>query len=91
MMIEQVFDSEEKCIAVCEWALVDKNGSLDDNGTYICVNNLWIWKGCDNGYKIIKGLIKKLGDYFPNATHAYWKRKKFNGEVRTFNRKVIYG
>jgi hypothetical protein len=90
-MIEQVFDSEGRCIAVCEWAMVNEKGILDDNGTYIFVRELWIWKGVKGGYKLMKGLIQKLGSAFPQATHAYWKRKKYNGEVRTYNRGEIYG
>jgi hypothetical protein len=90
-VIEQVFDSEDKCIAVCEWALVNKDGILDDNGTYIFVKELWIWKGVKGGYKLIRDLIHKLGETFPQATHGYWKRKKYNGSVRTYTKERIYG
>jgi hypothetical protein len=90
-MIEQAFDENGKCIAVLEWALVDEKGIIDDNGKFIFVENIWIWKGTKEGFKIMKEFIKKIGTMIPTATHAYWSRKKFNNSVRTYERKLIYG
>ena len=90
-MVETINDKKGRCVAYLEWALVDNKGIIDDNGTYIFVKELWIWKGVKHGYKIMRGFIKDLGTKFPNATHTYWKRKKYNGIVKTYNRRVIYG
>ena len=87
-MTEHICDNEGRITAYIEYSLVNKQGLLDDNGTYVFVRSLWIWNGIKNGYQIMQGFIKKIANEFPKATHTYWENKKHNGRIKTISRET---
>ena len=90
-MMEQIEDEDGKVIAYIEYSLVNDKGVLDDNGTYIFVRRLWIWKQLGKGFSVIKKFIKTICEQFPNVKYGYWKDRTFDGPPKLYKREVIYG
>ena len=87
-MIEHRVDEQGKVEAYCVWRIVNADGKMDDLGTFVFVDELWIHKTAFNkGY--IHDFIKTISDKSPTAMYGYWLRRKHGNRSRIFSREQL--
>ena len=74
-MIDVMRDPEGRITAVCEWLLFNDKGEMDEKGQTIFIGELEISEG-HRGNGIIRGFIRRLAGFNPQATRVFWFREK---------------
>ncbi len=76
-MLEVIKDENGNIQAVCEWWLVNADGSFNPNGDIVWISEVEINQIARNN-GILKTFIKKITDMVPQAKAGYfWRLRKY--------------
>lgn len=84
-MTEYIKDPKGNLLAFVEFAVVDKNGKIDDNGEYVWVSDMYVNPNCRNNGMIPK-FIDRITKRVPKAKYGYYKRELKDNRIRIFDR-----
>jgi len=76
-MISVVKNDSGYVAGYIEWEIVNKDGAFENDGKYICVQNIWIHKE-ERKKSILRDLSQMLYEhpYSQKSTHVYWELYK---------------
>jgi hypothetical protein len=81
-MIYKIHDKDDKVIAYVVYFQIDKNKTIDENGAYIYVEDVWVHKSIrfkDTMNKMLYGLLPLY-----NNKYIYWQRCKYNDRISLY-------
>ena len=83
-MVSVKHDTDGKVIAYAEYFIVNGNGTLNPDGTYCYVNDLWIHTSLRHK-RIVRKFLNEEISKWPLLKRVYWKRKKYNDRIKEFD------
>lgn len=85
-MLEIIRDEQNNIKACLEWWLVNSDGSFNDKGEFVWVNELEIAPQYRNN-GIVKSFIKTIMNKVPTAKAGYFQRRKYSDRIKLFTRR----
>lgn len=88
-MLALQHDKEGRVVAYVEYLIVDKDGSINDQGEYCYCKNAWVHKSVERG-KLLKEFVMEEHMKWLQVKWLYFKRSKYNYRLRMYDIKKFY-